>query len=757
MTAGSNSSHNTANGISEAREGVADLVLRTDDVAIVDEAHPDSRHRNNHECYKIESLEGSADISPPRRLSLKASGSPRPSVTELVFTEAAAFYDMFGFLGIPMVIVFVLSAAWTFTLAYIQVHATEMANLMMNTTNFDNGEFWQLPRPDEAVVISSAVMLSLFGIGYTSLVILMLFFHRRTSHSNKALQSDKISAFGGKLGNALNNTADVGGSLVVEPNTANKEKLHTFLAWVTGNYDLFFAVFAPLVVLVYFIQTFQFNRAEFTTKMETIQGGSFDTVARLFGDPSQISSFCNAFHYLQFSSGSSLFFKSALNLLSLYKWRKIITTLIHSHHERRIERERKVQVQPLPDEEKPRSRAQSLKCVVTRKFEAPAWKPKFGKHFVPKVMLSLIFFVAGSAIFVYSIGSVRSSKAVCSKFDQCVVASHRWTFGAAHCPCLVFADRQTAPRTFAEWTDPKDISFNLSALAYAGELRIIQIINRAVPELPVELKNCHHLEQLILIYTKTLRLPTWMSEFRKLEYFHLEGDYTSKRLQVVPAGIFDHMPDLTFIHFGGIPDVEELPSFSSLKNLRYLALAILNSLKELPSFEGLSKLTDLNIVEATRAKTLPSLTPLVSLKSLGIRYRSGVCCNGFIKGTCDTTSFQCVPKAGEPYPMTCTSERVSDADKAILDMYDATAICPNWFPYNLEAAAPTKYTSDDLCDKTLYKECYLNGVQGICYNTRMMVISCVTQTTYIKMRQLQIERKVGDACNVTVEAWLGCK
>ncbi|KAE9045605.1 hypothetical protein PR002_g2126 [Phytophthora rubi] len=248
-----------------------------------------------------------------------------------------------------------------------------------------------------------------------------------------------------------------------------------------------------------------------------------------------------------------------------------------------------------------------------------------------------------------------------------------------------------------------------------------------------------------------------MSELSELQYFHLEGDYTSKRLQVVPAGIFDHMPHLTFIHFGGIPDVEKLPSFSSLKNLRYLALVILNSLKEIPSFEGLSKLVDLNIVEAARAKTLPSLTPLVSLKSLGIRYRTGVCCNGFITGTCDTTSFQCLPKAGEPYPMTCTSERVSEADKAILDQYDATAICPNWFPYDLEAAAPTKYTSDDLCGSTLYKECYLNGVQGICYNTRMMVISCVTQQAYTTMRQLQIERKVGDVCNVTVEACLGCK
>ncbi|KAK1932387.1 hypothetical protein P3T76_012381 [Phytophthora citrophthora] len=660
---------------------------------------------------------------------------------------------------------------------------------------------------NEAIWISSAILLSLFGIGYTGLIVAMLLF-ARLGHENEpptstANTSDTSIVVAIGDGNSFNFKAkgqnlfrgllswlnhnvptDIRDhyytaaldlpKLIFQTTTLITYLSHGFptpivysysvlllcnwfaacyrsqryvadpnliIARLYYTYDLFFAVFAPLVVLLYFIQSFQFNRAEFATKMETIQGGSYDTIARLFGNPAEISSFCNAFHYLQFSSGDSLFYKSALNLLSLYKWRKIIMTLIHNQRERRLERERKAQVQPLREDNKSRTRTQSLRVTVEQKLYATARKPTFGKQFIPKFLLSLIFFVAGSAIFVYSIGSVRSSQQVCSKFDKCAVASYRWNFGVEHCPCLVFADRQTAPRTYAEWTDPEDTSAKLAELAYAGELRIVQIINRAVPELPEELRKCHHLEQLILVYTKTLQLPEWMSEFSDLEYFHLEGDYTARRLQLVPAGTFDHMPHLTFIHFGGIPDVEELPSFSSLGKLRYLTLAILNSLKELPSFEGLSTLIALNIVEATRAKTLPSLAPLVSLKSLGLRYRTGVCCNGYITGTCDTTSFQCAPRVGEKYPMTCITERVSDADKAIISMYDETEICPNSFAYDLESAAPTKYTSDDLCGSVLYKNCSLNGVQGICYNTRMMVISCVTQPAYITMRKLQIERK----------------
>ncbi|KAG6971955.1 hypothetical protein JG687_00001746 [Phytophthora cactorum] len=54
---------------------------------------------------------------------------------------------------VPMIVVFVLSAVWTFTLAYIQVHATEMANSVMNTTHFDNGEFWLAPYEDDERVV----------------------------------------------------------------------------------------------------------------------------------------------------------------------------------------------------------------------------------------------------------------------------------------------------------------------------------------------------------------------------------------------------------------------------------------------------------------------------------------------------------------------------------------------------------------------------------------------------------------------------
>ncbi|KAJ8574716.1 hypothetical protein ON010_g4499 [Phytophthora cinnamomi] len=102
-----------------------------------------------------------------------ATASPRGSWTEqypghavvtFVATEVATFYDVFGVLGVPMILVFVVSAACTFLLAAIQIHGDALANSIMNTTQFDNGEFWLLPQQDTSLVISSIVLCRYLGL-----------------------------------------------------------------------------------------------------------------------------------------------------------------------------------------------------------------------------------------------------------------------------------------------------------------------------------------------------------------------------------------------------------------------------------------------------------------------------------------------------------------------------------------------------------------------------------------------------------------
>jgi hypothetical protein len=74
-----------------------------------------------------------------------------------------------------MVVIFLLSAIWTFMLAVIQQIPTQVANYLMDTGDLDNGEFWLLPMAELELDISAIIVLVLFGIGYLSLVVLMVF------------------------------------------------------------------------------------------------------------------------------------------------------------------------------------------------------------------------------------------------------------------------------------------------------------------------------------------------------------------------------------------------------------------------------------------------------------------------------------------------------------------------------------------------------------------------------------------------------
>ncbi|KAL3667661.1 hypothetical protein V7S43_007214 [Phytophthora oleae] len=288
------------------------------------------------------------ETAPPLRISIltpRSSGGtwpesqgPRPSIATVVATEVATFYEVFGFLGVPMLIVFVLSAAWTFMLAVIQVHANEMANTIMNTTEFDGGNFWLLPQPDKGLEVSSVVLLSLFGAGYTGLAVMMLFFYK-TGHEEADVHdnSSRKLAISAKVP-ARTEGMDVGtlrrfvtwfrnipldvrqhyytAVLDLPKLVFQTLTLSTYLQkgfptpiiyyysvlllcnWPVASYrnqryvadpalilarlyytfDLFFAVFAPLVVLIYFITSFNFDRGAFIAKTETLTPGTFDTV-----------------------------------------------------------------------------------------------------------------------------------------------------------------------------------------------------------------------------------------------------------------------------------------------------------------------------------------------------------------------------------------------------------------------------------------------------------------------------------------------
>ena len=235
---------------------------------------------------------------------------------------------------------------------------------------------------------------------------------------------------------------------------------------------------------------------------------------------------------------------------------------------------------------------------------------------------------------------------------------------------------------------------------------------------------------------------------------HIECEQPSTSLTYMPSDLFERMHHIAFIHMGGMKDLPAFPRVQGLHKLTYLAMASASSMQALPALHDLPRLAQLIIVEAAHVAVLPSFAALTNLKSFTLSNRNAACCNGYVTGTCDLSEYQCKPRVDEP-PVGCVTERMSTADWAVLDKANSL-VCSKNLTVDVKSAAPTAQTSDGLCGGVLYRQCAMNGRGGICYNARMQVIACDVRGYYEKLRRLEIARGIGNKCNYTEEAWLGC-
>lgn len=232
------------------------------------------------------------------------------------------------------------------------------------------------------------------------------------------------------------------------------------------RYDLFFAVFAPVVVVGYAYGNFKFDFDEFQTRLDTVPDGVFDRLARFFAYPTQLSVFRLGYFHLLLKTGPAIFVKCGLIFISLYKWSKIIVHLILSSHARQ------------------------------RQLEIPhvAKKTKQSRrHLFTGIVL---FICAGILLFVYTGVAVTTSTKNCKPFPNCIIVSYQWYANAGGCPCATYINRKTDPRTYAEWVNPPDVTEELALVAKEGQLKTIQIINRALPTFPDAMRKCTEIEQM---------------------------------------------------------------------------------------------------------------------------------------------------------------------------------------------------------------------------------------------------------------------
>lgn len=219
--------------------------------------------------------------------------------------------------------------------------------------------------------------------------------------------------------------------------------------------------------------------------------------------------------------------------------------------------------------------------------------------------------------------------------------------------------------------------------------------------------------------------------------------------------MFSRMSHLHYLYTGTIPQLTTYPSLDGLKELETLTIASGHLLLELPSFDDLVSLSSLNLVENYHVHRLPSLQALTDLRGFNVVYRNEVCCNGYLTGVCDRLVPMC-RKYNNETDIQCVHESISKADRAIIAKTQGD-MCKDPTGMDLKVNAPSLQSTDVACGGVLYRQCHMGNATGICYNARMLVVTCEASSRYKRMRRLQIERNIGDACDPIEESWLGCQ
>jgi hypothetical protein len=239
----------------------------------------------------------------------------------------------------------------------------------------------------------------------------------------------------------------------------------------------------------------------------------------------------------------------------------------------------------------------------------------------------------------------------------------------------------------------------------------------------------------------------------------VEGKLGSQNLAQLPEDLFSDMGWLSTVHIGVHRNLRSIPPLAGVPNLQSLTLAWLLSLRELPPFDHIPRLERLILTFLPRLERIPNMSPLESLSDFTLSRPVQLCCNGF-RGSCDLGDNYCVENPIAAIPAaTCLDNDPFLGDlgtEAAFDKFEAT-ICQK-LPSDLllVAGAPTRQTIES-CESKPFGQCQLpSGGTGICYNTRMQVLSCYRDENYIKLRRHQIQLGVGSTCDPVLEKWLGC-
>jgi hypothetical protein len=241
---------------------------------------------------------------------------------------------------------------------------------------------------------------------------------------------------------------------------------HMLLHW-TGLLTLFFvrasfafliAIAFPMLVVTHSLATFEFDRKQYAINLDVFPEGKFETMARVIAEPVKTSIALKSLNSLRIRSVLDFFTHVGTHLVLFYRLRSLMQMLWMT----------------------PGTRFPSL----------------YPKHHRVGILIAL--FPAMLVVVVYM--SISTSRQACSFHPECAVHALRWVHlkdgDKTQCPCLSLIDIDNAPKTFAEWLVPRNVTQKLAQLASTGDLESIQFINRQLTILPEELRRCTNLRHM---------------------------------------------------------------------------------------------------------------------------------------------------------------------------------------------------------------------------------------------------------------------
>jgi len=266
---------------------------------------------------------------------------------------------------------------------------------------------------------------------------------------------------------------------------------------VVCSSDFLVAIGFPVLVLAYCLHTFEYDCASQLLAAEFFSPWSFANAARAQANPEQTAKVFKSIEGLRFQSVGVCIARIGNNLALLVSLRRLLK-LLRGHVFSK-------------------STGDTLKSSIYPR-----------KH---PLALLLVAIALATVVFVST--SVHRSQQACRRYPTCTIHAYRWRLSSAgtgnNCPCRVIIDADPAPTSYSAWSDPPDATADVSSLAASGDLEILQIINRRLPELPETLRRCSQLkhmyvhagserpfqiDQLLMVLYSAPRVELWSSRTR---------------------------------------------------------------------------------------------------------------------------------------------------------------------------------------------------------------------------------------------------